>query len=1440
VRRLRTIAVTAAVAAIAEIMIENDRSNSRNVDSSRIGARRILDENNRMERDRRALSEDEGSGREGDDDEVSSVYTNVSAEYGRKLNLMDDKSIYILLVLSLDSVEKQYGNKRLDEWAHVVEEDVDIHCFPEYAFNFVIDNGNSCIYLVDDCKLYSGNAIRLGGAGGGSSSRKIDLQAGTRIVGFEEDTFNSSTDWDLVLARLAKGLPKYLKRPGTAGKNGAINGSGNAFYDLKSGTISSINSRRVSRQLIKKRVVNLGPIPPPDRQGYGPPLPFEMLPPPLPINPPIPPLPINPPIPAEKYPHWLKVGLSQASPVGDHLAFETPVQNRELPLGNLPVHTLSTGQFLNLFSEMAPVWEYIPSSTNLTIVKAYKHVLEKWANDKDDVVAQRQVTIFCRVVFSPIRMDDGKSMQSRMAITRICKLILNNEWDKITVGLYVMRQRHGVRPPLSEEKRNIAIGKRVTKEMLKGNLSKGYSLLVNEGTLQSSHETHDFLRKLIPTGKSIDPLPDILKERQDLVEERNMQMDDDDDPVIMAAFERLLVDEGIEVVTITEAQVLKAVNALKMSTACFDGGKMEFFKYVIFYGNNLSDDSSVILTLLTSFLNYTCERKVHTDTLKFLNTSRLFAIRSGKPELNKMRPIYQQNSLMKLLMKAVHSEYAVVARSSYDGLQTEGMRGGTEKVVHLVETYIEKNPGADVVQLDFINAFSLVNRETLAHILEKSSSQLAKTLVGVTLAPVTQAVWGDSDEGPQVFATETGTSIGSIFGTTLFAQSLQPHLEFSKKLLEDEAKFEALRSNSEVVMPLVVAFVDDVTLAGDARGLIKAIKHFKSPKIREQTGLFTNEKKEKVLLGLRDDYDSALAAVELYHGAGVPYMNIYIHPDNIPDDCPILKKSTEERYTLLCLGTPIGSTAAKALFLGEKIKQLSEEAKKLSLYQNSQFQAHLFLHCFCNKTQYLLRTMPLGGVLKTFLHLEEDLKKIIFAAGLLKMHPDKLAGNTWEQAMLHRGDGGLGIGKNLTIASAAYLASVIESLPFSEPHFPGLTERMKTLSNQPDTGNFSLREIHFLEAIKTLNKNSGEVDLYTSMKLFDPEFIKQEAEKMTKDPHLSNARNPTLQLILCNGVRKYALNTLLKKLKPMEAHRLAAASNADTGVNRILRALPSLHDHRNRINDEPFIIGIFNLLGQPLCGVDAPFGSADKSCSKCDFKLGTHPNAHFSTKNCLAMKTGFHDLMRDQIMGLFRSLHLNCNSEQSLLGRKDSDILVTSEVEGLTPHLQTGIDLTFPHCSDAYFPGKDPVAVYHKHPQDIVNLAHKSKMKPDTLNRMALAHTNFRPFVMGLHGEIHTLSTALLRSIAEEVAKNGFWKSKAKDLLRFMLTAISVQHFRAKSELLIRTMKVNNRKAVSKIKNLTNGGIVEIFEAYKEQIGATKMNEPYQVLTLPNLRRLAG
>ena len=1390
-------------------------------------ARLVINENLRRDSDR-----------ELSDDEKSDNVTNVTGDDGHKIDLMNDERIYELNVVRRAAVVEKYSNHNFDEWAHLVEETVEIHKFIEYGIKIVIDKREFCIYFIEDCQLYTGNAQRHGGGGAGGNNGRVIIEAGTCIVEAGGVPFDMNTDWDSFLSGMAKGLPKYLTKRGAAlPGNQAINARGRqVFYDLLSGTMTSIYSRRISRRVMKKRAEYQGPQAPEGGQMYFPPPPFFIPPPPQ-----IPPAPINPPEPVlEREPHWKKEDIATPNPVLEHLVFDTPMQNRQLPSGNIPVHMLDSEQLVDFFSEIVPVIEFIPQGTYLTINKAYKHVLGKWSIDKDDLLAQRKIVIFWRVVVSPIMMDDGKRMQSRVSISKICKWIMSDEWDKITVGLYVMRQRRGLQPQMSEEKIREAVGKRASKEILRGNISKAYGVLVNEGTLQSNTETRNFLNNLIPTGKSVNPSENILIERRELEEARNRQMDDEEDPVVMDAFENLMADDTIVPVTITEVQLLKAVSGLKNSTACFDGGKMEYFKYVVFSSNNLDDDRKMILTLLTSFLNFVGERKVHTDILKFLNTARLFAIRSGKPEQKKMRPIYQQNCLMKLLMKAVHGEYAVVARSIYNGLQTEGMMAGTEKVIHLLELYIEKNPHADVVQLDLINAFSLVNRETLAYLLEKLNPQLAKTLVGVALAPPTHAVWGDSDDGPQQFSTDFGTSIGSIFGTTLFSQTLQPHLEAVEKILKLEAEREALRSNSDILKPLVVAFVDDITMAGHVSGLTEAIKHFKTAETREKTGLFTNVKKEKVLLGLKDGYDEALAAVELYHEVGVPYENIYIHPGNIPDDCPNLKVATEKRYTLMCLGTPIGSTAAKVIFFEEKIKKLAEEAKKLSLYQNSQFQTHLFLHCFCQKTQYLLRTMPLGGTLKTFLHLEDDLKRIVLAAGILKIHPDKLSENSWSQAKIHRGDGGMGIGSNLTIASAAYLASIIESLPFMEPHFPGITERMKTMSAQIDTGNFSLRENHFLDAIKTLNKNSGENDYYTSMKLFDPEFIKQEEERMTKDPHLSNARRPTLQLILCNGIRKHALATLLKKVKHTDAHRMAAAANVDSGITRVLTALPSMGDFRLRINDQSFIIGILNLLGHPLCGQDSPLGLANKSCSTCKQMLGAYPYQHFFTKNCLAMKTGFHDSMKEMLLGLLRSLGLNGEFEKSLFGRKDCDILMTSMVESLKPFSTTGIDLTFPHCTAVSLNGKDPTTIYYKHSQDIVNIAHTSKLKPETVNRLSLAHVNFRTFVMGTNGEIHKLSTALLRSIAEEVAKNGFWKSRSNDLLRFMLTIISVHHFRAKSECLIKTMRTNNRNSDLNIMGMAKEKLLEVFEAYDSQVESTKMNEPYQILILPIHRSVAG
>lgn len=62
-----------------------------------------------------------------------------------------------------------------------------------------------------------------------------------------------------------------------------------------------------------------------------------------------------------------------------------------------------------------------------------------------------------------------------------------------------------------------------------------------------------------------------------------------------------------------------------------------------------------------------------------------------------------------------------------------------------------------------------------------------------------------------------------------------------------------MRTNSDILKPLVVAFVDDITMAGHVSGLTEAIKHFKTAEIREKTGLFTNVKKRKFYLVVNMD-----------------------------------------------------------------------------------------------------------------------------------------------------------------------------------------------------------------------------------------------------------------------------------------------------------------------------------------------------------------------------------------------------------------------------------------------------------------------------------------------------------------------------------------------------------------------------------------------------------
>ena len=228
-------------------------------------ARLVINENLRRDSDR-----------ELSDDEKSDNVTNVTGDDGHKIDLMNDERIYELNVVRRAAVVDKYSNHNFDEWAHLVEETVEIHKFIEYGIKIVIDKREFCIYFIEDCQLYTGNAQRHGGGGAGGNNGRVIIEAGTCIVEAGGVPFDMNTDWDSFLSGMAKGLPKYLTKRGAAlPGNQAINARGRqVFYDLLSGTMTSIYSRRISRRVMKKRAEYQGPQAPEGGQMYFPPPPF--------------------------------------------------------------------------------------------------------------------------------------------------------------------------------------------------------------------------------------------------------------------------------------------------------------------------------------------------------------------------------------------------------------------------------------------------------------------------------------------------------------------------------------------------------------------------------------------------------------------------------------------------------------------------------------------------------------------------------------------------------------------------------------------------------------------------------------------------------------------------------------------------------------------------------------------------------------------------------------------------------------------------------------------------------------------------------------------------------------------------------------------------------------------------------------------------------------
>ena len=125
-----------------------------------------------------------------------------------------------------------------------------------------------------------------------------------------------------------------------------------------------------------------------------------------------------------------------------------------------------------------------------------------------------------------------------------------------------------------------------------------------------------------------------------------------------------------------------------------------------------------------------------------------------------------------------------------------------------------------------------------------------------------------------------------------------------------------------------------------------------------------------------------------------------------------------------------------------------------------------------------------------------------------------------------------------------------------------------------------------------------------------------------------------------------------------------------------------------------------------------------------------------------------------------------------------------------------------------------------------------TESRTEVVERCKACEVNVQPLAIGSHGEIDDRSLRGIKCMAVSASGNGFWKDKATALTRHILTALTLNLFRAKATMLIRVMREVYPNQFFSFSPET-GLIDTVFAQSKINIATTALNEPYLLLRLP-------
>ena len=323
-----------------------------------------------------------------------------------------------------------------------------------------------------------------------------------------------------------------------------------------------------------------------------------------------------------------------------------------------------------------------------------------------------------------------------------------------------------------------------------------------------------------------------------------------------------------------------------------------------------------------------------------------------------------------------------------------------------------------------------------------------------------------------------------------------------------------------------------------------------------------------------------------------------------------------------------------------------------------------------------------------------------------------------------------------------------------------------------------------------------------------------------------------MQTLLLIEVRQKQVSTLVGKLDPCGAHRLAAYGDPNTGMHW-LNARPTIKDNRNAVSNDAWMVGMMGFLGIPQIGLDRVFGPLGKKC-RCGVTFSSDPLHHLLSGNCFSGKTEVHNSSRDNFAEITTGNGLPTKIEALNGLFHDADNQINAQIDGAGKFQRTACDWSHPHPTDAAMQNRTSKQIHDNYALALVSKTYNSKCKAEIVRRLNEFEVNCQPMVVGTHGEIEPRSLFFVKCIAATVSKKGFWKDKCSALTRHILTSITLNLFRAKADMLLRVMREIHRNQFLSLAPET-ALIVSAFSHFKTIIAVAKLNEPYLRFALPAL-----